>query len=174
MKIKIAILTVLVASLTIGGGYNPAPVYAPEDCDLSLGTPMVKGNYQNSVRSYQEQLCAAAGTGIITYTEWIDGITPTSRAADASEVEYWDSYVEVTDDQDEVSNAYTSLASEVENGKKIVELLNEWSVTYDGYYDQWPTLSAAQKDNASREHLRHFSVLLSKLADLYVVSDHGR
>ena len=73
-----------------------------------------------------------------------------------------------------MSAASSRLSTEVENGKKIVDLLNEWSVTYVGYYDQWDTLTPTQKDNAHREHLRHFSVLLSKLADLYVVSDQGR
>lgn len=164
----------IAAVLSVGaftGGINLSPVAAPEDCNNSLGEPLVNGDFTASVLTYQEQLCVSLGSGVVTYTEWADGITPTSRPATAVETDVWNKHVAELIAAAELKTALASLAADVEPGKKLVEILREWSVQGLQAYDEWPTKTAAQKDAANRLDIRRTALLFGKVADWYTATE---
>ena len=169
----IAILAMLTLA-TVAAANHPAQLQAPEDCDLIAGQPLVNKQWENSTLVYREQLCAAVGTGIVTYTEWSDGVTPASRTATVDEIAIWDNHVAEAIVGAELEAAEISLAADVDTGQKWVPKLREWQADAQNTYDQWPGMSDAAKDNATREMVRRLGLTWGGLADLLTVLDTGR
>ncbi len=177
MKTKMLLLTLFVGVLLIAasdGAYEPSPLHAPEDCDMALGQPMVLENYQNSVVSYKKQLCAAAGTGVVTFTEWLDGVTPVSSPATPQEIVRWNNHVLESNNATELADSANRLAAEVEPGKKAVEILREWSTQAMVINASWDSLTENQKDDRVKELFRRNAIFWDKYADDLVTRGLGQ
>ncbi len=70
--------------------------------------------------------------------------------------------------------ANSDLAADADIGQKWVSKLRDWQTDAQNTYGQWPVMSDAAKDNATREMVRRLGLTWGGLADLLTVLGKGR
>lgn len=155
MKIKIFIVAVLVGLVSVGGANAPA-VSPISLCDDSNATTVRKIEHRSNVEIYRAEICRVGG--VISYTDWVDGIQNIHRTATA--------YEQILFALKSYSDERDVRTSRLRNAAVV---LRTWESQAAQTVIDWDGLTPAQKDTRLKILVERSGIFYGHFADLLAV-----
>lgn len=145
-----------------------SPNYSPSDCAIDH-VPITSESFKSGVMISNYKICYQLETKIPIFSQWENDKLIQVRNASLDETLILSTHQTFIAKQ----AATLSIESDIESGKKIVEILKSWELEGLENVLIWDTFTSDQKDSVLKEFIRRTSIFYGRFADYLITQNYA-